>query len=186
MSVSYQVEEAGFEHQSAMPDVLMPEQLPGDEVWREKLLARYPSSATRGWMALRPLEIKPTSLDSPMWAAAASRPARACGSGCAGACRTTCPPIRPCSLMLPTSPCSRRRCCRTARACSIPICRWRALDHALWFHRRFRADEWLLYVQESPAAFGARGFCRGEFFTRDGLLVASVTQEGLIRPVESK
>ena len=56
-----------------------------------------------------------------------------------------------------------------------------SLDHAMWFHRRFRADEWLLYVQDSPAASGARGFNRGSVYTRDGELVSSVTQEGLIR-----
>ncbi len=56
-----------------------------------------------------------------------------------------------------------------------------SLDHALWFHRPFRADEWLLYTQDSPNAHGARGFCRGSVFSRDGKLVASVAQEGLIR-----
>ena len=56
-----------------------------------------------------------------------------------------------------------------------------SLDHALWFHRPFRADEWLLYAQDSPNASGARGFSRGLIFTRDGLLVASVAQEGLVR-----
>jgi acyl-CoA thioesterase-2 len=56
-----------------------------------------------------------------------------------------------------------------------------SLDHALWFHRPFRADEWLLYVQDSPSASGARGFCRGSFYTRGGRLVASATQEGLVR-----
>jgi acyl-CoA thioesterase-2 len=63
-----------------------------------------------------------------------------------------------------------------------------SLDHALWFHRPFRADDWLLYVMDSPAAAGARGFTRGSFFTRDGVLVASVAQEGLMRlwPSEGK
>src|SRR5712691_1606471 len=56
-----------------------------------------------------------------------------------------------------------------------------SLDHAMWFHRPFRADQWLLYAQESPAAFGARGLARGEVFTADGRLVVSVMQEGLIR-----
>ena len=56
-----------------------------------------------------------------------------------------------------------------------------SLDHALWFHRPFRADEWLLYAQDSPNASGARGLTRGLFFARDGSLVASVMQEGLIR-----
>lgn len=57
-----------------------------------------------------------------------------------------------------------------------------SLDHAMWFHRRFRADEWLLYDQESPSAHGARGFARGMIFTEGGELVVSVAQEGLIRP----
>jgi acyl-CoA thioesterase-2 len=56
-----------------------------------------------------------------------------------------------------------------------------SLDHAMWFHRSFRADRWLLYVQESPVAYGGRGLARGQVFTADGDLVVSVMQEGLIR-----
>jgi acyl-CoA thioesterase-2 len=56
-----------------------------------------------------------------------------------------------------------------------------SLDHALWLHRPFRTDEWLLYAQESPNLLGSRGFTRGLIFRRDGALVASVTQEGLVR-----
>jgi acyl-CoA thioesterase-2 len=56
-----------------------------------------------------------------------------------------------------------------------------SLDHALWLHRPFRADEWLLYAQDSPNLHGARGFSRGLIFTSDGTLVASVAQEGLLR-----
>ncbi|TMM11436.1 MAG: acyl-CoA thioesterase II [Actinobacteria bacterium] len=58
-----------------------------------------------------------------------------------------------------------------------------SLDHAMWFHRPFRADEWLLYDQESPSAAGARGLARGTIFTRDGRLALSVVQEGLVRLV---
>jgi acyl-CoA thioesterase-2 len=57
-----------------------------------------------------------------------------------------------------------------------------SLDHAMWFHHPFRADEWLLYAQDSPSASGGRGFNRGALYRRDGVLVASVAQEGLIRP----
>ena len=60
-----------------------------------------------------------------------------------------------------------------------------SLDHALWFHRPFRADEWLLYAQDSPSSHGARGFCRGSIFTREGVLVASVCQEGLMREMKA-
>jgi acyl-CoA thioesterase-2 len=56
-----------------------------------------------------------------------------------------------------------------------------SLDHAMWFHRPFRADQWLLYAQDSPSASGARGFSRGSIFDTAGRLVASVAQEGLIR-----
>jgi acyl-CoA thioesterase II len=56
-----------------------------------------------------------------------------------------------------------------------------SLDHAMWFHRPFRADRWLLYAQDSPSANGARGLARGEVYTEDGTLVVSVVQEGLIR-----
>lgn len=56
-----------------------------------------------------------------------------------------------------------------------------SLDHAMWWHRPARADEWLLYVQESPSASGGRGLAQGRFYTRDGLLVASVAQEGMVR-----
>ena len=58
-----------------------------------------------------------------------------------------------------------------------------SLDHTIWFHRPFRADEWLLYDQTSPSASGARGLALGRVFTQDGRLVATVAQEGLIRPV---
>jgi acyl-CoA thioesterase-2 len=59
-----------------------------------------------------------------------------------------------------------------------------SLDHAMWFHRPVRADEWLLYVQESPAAGGARGFSRAQIFAQDGRLVVSVAQEGMVRLVD--
>jgi len=59
-----------------------------------------------------------------------------------------------------------------------------SLDHAMWFHRPFRADEWLLYSQTSPSASGGRGLAYGGIFRRDGALAVSVVQEGLIRPVD--
>jgi acyl-CoA thioesterase-2 len=59
-----------------------------------------------------------------------------------------------------------------------------SLDHAMWFHQPFRADEWLLYDQESPTAWGARGLARGTIFRRDGALAVSVVQEGLLRPTQ--
>jgi acyl-CoA thioesterase-2 len=66
-------------------------------------------------------------------------------------------------------------------AVASPAFQSASLDHAMWFHRPFRADDWLLYVMDSPVSARSRGFCRGTFFTRDGQLVASCAQEGLIR-----
>ena len=62
-----------------------------------------------------------------------------------------------------------------------PGIRMASLDHAMWFHRPFRMDQWLLHVMESPSAHGARGFVRGQIFSEDGTLVASTAQEGVIR-----
>jgi acyl-CoA thioesterase-2 len=59
-----------------------------------------------------------------------------------------------------------------------------SLDHAMWFHRPLRADEWLLYHQKSPSAQGARGIAEGFIYRRDGALAVTVIQEGLIRPVK--
>ncbi|HOY79103.1 MAG TPA: thioesterase family protein, partial [Hyphomonadaceae bacterium] len=61
-----------------------------------------------------------------------------------------------------------------------------SLDHSMWFHEPFDMSDWLLYTMDSPSASGARGFNRGEVFTQSGKLVASVTQEGLMRPREPK
>ncbi len=58
-----------------------------------------------------------------------------------------------------------------------------SLDHSIWFHRQPDLSDWLLYTMESPATAGARGFSRGTFYSRDGQLIASVAQEGLVRPV---
>jgi acyl-CoA thioesterase-2 len=66
-------------------------------------------------------------------------------------------------------------------AFQMPHLQAATLDHALWFHRPFRVDEWLLYSTDSPSAAGARGFTRGSIFAQDGTHVASVVQEGLIR-----
>jgi acyl-CoA thioesterase-2 len=61
-----------------------------------------------------------------------------------------------------------------------------SLDHAMWFHRSFRLDDWVLYSRDSPAAAGGRGFNRGQIFTKDGTLIASTAQESLIRSLPAK
>ena len=64
---------------------------------------------------------------------------------------------------------------------ATPGLKMASLDHAMWWHRFARVDEWLLYVQESPSAQGGRGLSQGRIFTRDGVLVGSVAQEGMVR-----
>jgi acyl-CoA thioesterase-2 len=59
-----------------------------------------------------------------------------------------------------------------------------SLDHAIWFHRPVKVDEWLLYALDSPSASSGRGYCRGQLFNQQGELVASVAQEGLIRKID--
>jgi len=185
MSVSFEVAEDGLEHQSTMPQVPMPEDLPPDEVWRERLLQRFPEAARRDWMAIKPLEVRPTAVD-PSYL----------GQGAEGRAsmwvraRSTLPDDLPTHqavlafasdfalLQAALLPHRRSVFDRDLQVAS--------LDHALWFHRPFRADQWLLYTQESPTAYGSRGFCRGEFFTREGILVASAAQEGLMRRIEKK
>ena len=58
-----------------------------------------------------------------------------------------------------------------------------SLDHSMWFFREFDLNDWMLYTVESPSTYGARGFARGKIYTRDGVLIASVAQEGLVRPI---
>lgn len=184
MSASFQVEEEGLAHQGTMPDVPMPEDLPPDEVWRERLLARFPQSRLRDWMALRPLEVKPTTLDPAYLGAPGARPTMWVRT------RAALPDDLPThqAVLAYASDLSLLQAALLPHGRSVfdPRLQVASLDHALWFHRAFRADEWLLYAQESPAAAGARGFCRGELYTRDGILVASAAQEGLMRPVEPR
>jgi acyl-CoA thioesterase-2 len=59
-----------------------------------------------------------------------------------------------------------------------------SLDHAIWFHRPIKFDDWMLYALDSPSASSGRGFCRGQVFNKEGELVASVAQEGLIRKID--
>ncbi|WP_234050912.1 MULTISPECIES: acyl-CoA thioesterase II [unclassified Xanthobacter] len=184
MAVSFELEEDGLEHQSTMPDVPMPENLPPDEVWRARLVERFPEAARRDWMAIKPLEIRPISTDPAYIGSLGVRPSLWVRA------RTALPDDLPThqAVLAFASDFSLLQAALLPHGKSVfdRDLQVASLDHALWFHRPFRADEWLLYSQESPAAFGSRGFCRGEFFTRDGILVASATQEGLMRRVTPK
>ena len=180
LSASFQVAETGLEHQMDMPDVPPPESLkPELELIRE-MADRIPERLRPVLTQDRPLDFRPVAPSDPftperrpprrhVWLRTTGRLpddvvthqatlAYASDYGLLG------------TALLPHG--------LGIRAPGLQVA---TLDHAIWFHRHFRADEWLLYAMDSPAAAGARGFTRGCMFTRDGVLVASVAQEGLMR-----
>lgn len=181
MIVSFHNDEEGFQHQAVMPDVPPPEALAPDKMLHGDMLNIMPEAVRRYFERDRPLDLRPVEfqrymgerLDEPkihIWIRVNhTLPDDPVVHQCALAYLSDMTLLDValvthgrsvfCSDMLPAS-----------------------LDHALWFHRPFRADEWLLYAQDSPNALGGRGLTRGLLFSRDGRLVASVAQEGLIRP----
>lgn len=180
MSASFQKEEEGFEHASSMPDVPPPEALPSAGELIAKLMDALPENMRSYWQREAPIELRPVDVSRYL-------------------SREPYPPQQHIWLKangrLPDD--ARLHQCVLAYASDFTLLdtaliahgkllfdsdiQLASLDHALWLHRPFRADEWLLYTQDSPNASGARGFCRGSFYTRDGTLVASTAQEGLIR-----
>jgi len=185
MAASFQVEESGFDHQIDMPQVPPPEDLSGNSSPPPELLGRLPERVRRFFEQPRPFEfrmVQPIDYLSPkrqlplrqIWfRAVAQLPADetlhrrllAYVSDFFLLDTTTLPHgtsfVRPSLVMA-------------------------SIDHAMWFHRPLRVDDWLLYAMESPSASGARGFARASVFARDGRLVASAAQEGLVRMVKDR
>ncbi len=185
MSVSFQVEEQGYDHQAEMPEVPQPEDLLSPEQASKVAGDRVPEALRSYLNSERPIEYRPVSLER--YIERKPLPARQNVWFKAVEPLPESDEIQRCILayasdmtLLDTSlmPHGKAIFERDIMAAS--------LDHALWFHRPFRCDEWLLYSQDSPNASGARGFTRGMIFKRDGTLVASVAQEGLIRRVTPK
>lgn len=180
MSASFQVEEPGFDHQVAIPNVPAPESLMGEAEFRAAFLAQAPETVKKYWGRERPIEIRPTSLthylsreklepEAHIWVRA---------SGIVPDDRHY-----QAAILAYLSDMTLLDTSLYAHGTSIfdPELQVASLDHAMWFHRPCRLDDWLLYTQDSPSAAGARGMTRGSIFTRDGRLIASVAQEGLIR-----
>ena len=183
MSTSFQVKEAGFEHQMPMPAVPEPGGLPGEQELAERHRASAPPErlVDDDWMQReRPIEQRfadainwydPVPQDPLLrvWLRAAGRLPDSHGLHQA--------------VLAYASDLSLLDAATMPHGVSyfderVQIA---SLDHAMWFHRLFRADEWLLYVCESPSGSNARGFARGSLYDQSGRLVASVAQEGLIR-----
>jgi len=180
MSSSFQVAEQGLEYQTPMPAVPEPEALQNEGDWRKDVLGDVPEHIRPWFLRARPIEFRPVS------------PANRFAKG-----------VHPAQQILwfravdklPDSTALQQ--CILAYASDMTLLdtsllphgltlftgalQVASLDHAMWFHRPFRADEWLLYVQDSPSSSAGRGFNRGSIYRRDGVLAASVAQEGLIR-----
>jgi len=183
LAASFQKGETGFEHQAPMPVVPPPEELEDEQ---EALLRRTDlPPALMNWIGSeRPFETRSVLGRGPA-SASGDRPARAAVDHIWLKTREALPddPGLHRALLAFVSDTSLLDTALLPHGKSIfSSVQVASLDHAMWFHRPFRADEWLLYVQDSPSASGARGFNRGAIYTRDGVLVASVAQEGLIRP----
>jgi acyl-CoA thioesterase II len=180
MAVSFHRDEPGLTHQAEMPDVPKPEDLPSEAEIKKRIMPAMPDPVRRYYERERPIELRPVEYGRYLGRPVADRRfnvwIRATGK------LPDEPAIHQCVLayasdmtLLDTAliPIGRSVFDKSIMAAS--------LDHALWLHRPFRADEWLLYAQDSPSLAGARGFSRGLIFARDGTLVASVAQEGLLR-----
>jgi acyl-CoA thioesterase II len=180
MGASFHKHEEGLAHQMKMPDVPPPESLPSEAELKDLLFDRLPPQVKAYWERERPIEIRPVDLSrylSPekrvatqqMWIRATGT----LGDDLA---------LNQCVLayasdftLLDTALIAH------GRFIFDPTLMLASLDHSIWFHRRLRVDDWLLYAQDSPSSGGGRAFCRGTLFTRSGELVASTTQEGLVR-----
>jgi acyl-CoA thioesterase-2 len=180
MSVSFHLSEPGLNHQVKMPVVPKPDELPSDEELKDRIYPLLPEPARRYYERERPIEFRPVEFSRylgeksengrfDIWIRATGRLPDE-------------PAIHQCVLAYASD-------MMLLDAALIPHGRSvfsedimaASLDHALWFHRPFRADEWLLYAQDSPSLADSRGFSRGLIFAADGTLVASVAQEGLLR-----
>jgi acyl-CoA thioesterase-2 len=180
MSVSFHADEPGLTHAATMPDVPPPEDLPGEAEIKSGVLPLMPDPVRAYYERERPIELKPVEFGRYI-SRAPGEPRFNVWIRATGRLPDD-PAIHQCVLayasdmtLLDSSliPHGRTVFDRAIQGAS--------LDHALWLHRPFRADDWLLYAQDTPSASGARGLSRGLIFTRAGELVASVAQEGLIR-----
>jgi len=180
MTASFQVPEVGLEHAAQMPDVPGPEGLADVRELPPDMLMKVPDKMRRFLMHERPFEFRPVE---PVHVIS---PPRA-------------EPKRHIWIKtidkLPDDPDLHRNVLayvsdyQLVSTATLPHgihfaegnVQLASLDHAMWFHRSFRMDDWLLYAMESPNASGGRGFALGKVFTRDGRLVASTAQEGVVR-----
>ena len=178
MSASFQTVEPGLDHQSAMPDTPAPETLPDLGEINAQLVGKVPEKVQSFFRQQRPFEfraVNPPDFLNPVRRAPEKRVwFRVTGPVPEDQALHRC-------LLTYVSDYHLLDTATLPHGVSFMELQMASIDHAVWFHRDLRIDDWLLYVTESPSASGARGFARGSIYSRDGMLVASIAQEGLIR-----
>ncbi len=180
MAASFQIAEEGFDHQDPMPEAPEPDQFLSEVDLARRFIERIPAPMREMATAERPIEIRPVDPINPL-KPKPGPPNRMVWYRTADAL-----PDDPSTHQYLLAYASDFHFLTTAMrphgvSWLTPGMQVASLDHAMWFHRPFRMDEWLLYVVDSPSASGARGLARGRFFDRRGRLVASTMQEGLMR-----
>jgi acyl-CoA thioesterase-2 len=180
LAASFQVDEGGLDHQDAMPDVPPPESLRSEAELARAFADRLPEAVRARATMPRPVEVRPVEPRDP-FAPTVRKPSRHLWYRAVD--RLADDPALHRYLLAYVSDFSFIGTALDPHGVSFmtPGMQVASIDHAIWFHRPFRVDEWLLYDIESPSAAGARGIVRGRFFDRSGRLVASTVQEGLIR-----
>jgi acyl-CoA thioesterase-2 len=180
MSASFQSPEAGLDHQIPMPDVPFPESLQDIESHYREFADKLPAAARRVLEQKRPFEFRPVEPIESL-RRQKSAPLKHIWFRAVDSLPDDEALHR--SLLAYVSDFHLLDTALRPHGVSLisPTLVIASIDHAMWFHRSVRVDDWLLYAIDSPSASGARGFTRGSVFARDGRLVASASQEGLIR-----
>jgi len=181
LAASFFNPEEGLEHAFAPPEVAPPEELPDESVFIARYGDQMPEPVRRYFQRERPIEMRPVDPGRFIARGQQEDPVQKVWVRATGPLPDD-PAVHRATLayfsdmtLLDTSLIAH------GRSVFHPDIQAASLDHALWLHRPFRADDWMLYVQDSPNARGGLGFSRGALYSRDGALIASVAQEGLIR-----
>jgi acyl-CoA thioesterase-2 len=181
LAASFQIVEEGFVHQDPMPDAPAPESVPTQQELAARYADKLPEFVRAQALAQRPFEMRPIEDASNPLAPEARPPHRMFWIKANGELADD--PALHRYLLAYASDFAFLTTAMLPHAVSWLSSGMQvaSLDHAMWFHQDVRVDEWLLHVVDSPKAHGGRGLVRGSVFTRDGRLVASTAQEGLIR-----
>ena len=178
MSASFQAAEPGLDHQAPMPESPPPESLSDLAVLEAEVIERMPHKVSGYFRNQRPFEFR--AVNPGDYLTREKRPARKLVwfrvTGKLGDDQA----LHRC-LLTYVSDYHLLATATMPHGVNFLEMQVASIDHAIWFHRDLRVDDWMLYVIDSPSASGARGFSRGAIYARDGSLVASVAQEGLIR-----